>query len=330
MLSRVAEAIYWTGRYMERAESTARLIDVNLYLSLDASADYGGQWEPLVRTGGGQELFARLYPAAERDYVMRFLTFDTNNPNSIMACAWRSRENARAIRDTLPSEMWEQANRFYDYLRGCARDGYVPANPHEFYTDVKMAAHLFDGIADATMTRGDAWRFWRLGKMIERADTTSRILDVKYFILLPHWQGVGSAVDAIQWAALLKSASAMEMYRKRYRGVSPAKVAGFLILSQEFPRAIRWCVDCAEDLLCGLATDHPGDAVAGARRQLESLAQGLCDTQIENIIERGLHEFLDDLQTRLNGVHDALARAFFPQIMSLAGAIEMECATPTQ
>ncbi len=313
VLSRVAESLYWIGRYLERVESVARLVDVNLHLTLDSATDIGDQWEALIDTVGARSLFAARYPAPTRDSVMRFLTFDAENPDSIMACVQRARENARSVRDTISSEMWEQANRFHTFLCDSMASDYALLNSYEFYTEVKMGVHLFDGITDATMSHGDAWRFLRLGKMIERADTTSRILDVKYFILLPAWLGVGSTVDTIQWAALLRSASAMEMYRKRYKSITPAKVADFLILNTEFPRSVCFCLGQVAMFLERLCESTPGPSPSEAESRLKILVHELSSLRIENIIEQGLHEFLDRLRQKLNGIHAAVTAMFFPQ-----------------
>ena len=313
VLSRAAESLYWIGRYLERAESVARLVDVNLHLTLDSATDIGDQWEPLIDTVGSRKLFAARYPTPTRDSVMRFLTFDAENPDSIMACVHRARENARCVRDTISSEMWEQANRFYTFLCDAMGSDYALINSFEFYTEVKMAARLFDGLTDATMSHGDAWCFLRLGTMIERADTTSRILDVKYFMLLPAWLGVGGAVDTIQWAALLKSASAMEMYRKHYKSITPAKVADFLTLNTEFPRAVCFCLGQAAMVLGRLCESAPGSTPSEPEIRLRALVHELSSLRIENIIEQGLHEFLDRLQQKLNGFHAAVTAMFFPQ-----------------
>ena len=313
MLSRVAESLYWIGRYLERAESAARLVDVNLHLTLDSAMDIGDQWEPLIDTVGGRELFAARYFTPTRDSVMRFLTFDTENPNSIMACVQRARENARSVRDTISSEMWEQTNQFYSFLCDSVNSDYALLHSFDFYTEVKMRVRLFYGLADGTMSHGDAWCFLRLGTMIERADTTSRILDVKYFILLPAWLGVGSTVDTIQWAALLKSVSAMEMYRKRYNSITPAKVAGFLILDKEFPRAVHFCLGRATMVLGQLCEPTLRSSPSEPENHLRALVDELSSLRIENIIEQGLHEFLDRLQQKLDGFHTAVTGMFFPQ-----------------
>lgn len=311
MLSRVADSIYWMSRYLERAENVARFIEVNLNLMLDTSGSGdGNQWEPLVNITGDRELFAQLYGVPTKENVMQFLTFDRANPNSILSCVWKARENARSMREIISSEMWEQANNFYMLVKNAVGTDAIN-NPHAFYTEVKMASHLFDGIADATMSHGQAWHFLRLGEMLERAEKTSRILDVKYFILLPGAHDVGSTIDNIQWAALLRSASAFEMYRKRYRRITPDKVADFLILNSEFPRAVRYCLDRARESLHAIGEVPLGLGGNRAERRLGRLSAELNYAQIDEIIAQGLHEFLDDLQTKLNRIDDAIFETFF-------------------
>lgn len=311
MLSRAAHSVYWMSRYLERAENVARFIDVNLHLMMDRAADGGNQWAPLVNTTGDDELFMQRYGIPSKDNVMRFLTFDRDNPNSILACVWKARENARSMRDVISSEMWEQANNFYFLVKDAVTSQYALSHPHDFYTSLKMASHLFDGIADATMSRGQTWYFLRLGKMLERAEKTSRILDVKYFILLPDVKDVGGAIDSIQWAALLKSASAFEMYRKRYKQIAPEKVADFLILNREFPRAIRYCLEQAQESLRAITGSPRNFFYNEAERHLGRLGAELTYATIEEIIAQGLHEFLDTLQTQLNSIDDALFQSFF-------------------
>lgn len=316
MLSRVANSIYWMSRYLERAENVARFIEVNLHLMLDTSERDGNQWEPLVNTTGDRALFTRLYGAPTKENVMKFLTFDRDNHNSILSCVWKARENARSMREVISSEMWEQANDFYLLVKSAADIGAL-VNPHDFYTKVKMASHLFDGIADATMSHGQAWHFLRLGEMLERAEKTSRIVDVKYFILLPGVQDVGGTIDNIQWAALLRSASAFEAYRKHYKRINPGKIADFLILNREFPRAVRYCLDQARDSLHAIGQSPPGVTGNEAERRLGLLSAELNYARIDEIIARGLHEFLDDLQTKLNRIDDAIFETFFavPEVL---------------
>ncbi|MGC2164466.1 MAG: alpha-E domain-containing protein, partial [Gallionella sp.] len=180
MLSRVANSIYWMSRYMERAENVARFIGVNLNLSLDMPADFGEQWAPLINITGDHELFKERYGNPTRENVMHFLTFDRENPNSILTCVRNARESARSVREIISSEMWEQANRFYLLVKDVAAAKTMTDNPHDFYASVKLESHLFDGITEGTMSHGEAWHFLQLGELLERADKTSRILDVKY------------------------------------------------------------------------------------------------------------------------------------------------------
>src|SRR5260221_13799655 len=203
MLARVADSIYWMSRYVERAENVARFIEVNLNLMLDLPVGCAQQWQPLVENTGDATEFARRCGRATQRNVIQFLTFDHENPNSIRSCVRGARENARSVREIISSEMWEQLNQFYLMVNSAATRPGGLADPHEFFTAVKMASHLFVGVSAATMTHGESWHFSRLGRLLERADKTSRILDVKYFILLPTVADVGTAFDDLQWAAVL-------------------------------------------------------------------------------------------------------------------------------
>jgi uncharacterized alpha-E superfamily protein len=311
MLSRVANSIYWMSRYLERAENVARFIDVNLNLTLDMPAEFGEQWAPLVNTTGDLDQFSKRYRVPTRENVLHFLTFDRDNPNSILSCVRHARENARSVREIISSEMWEQANRFYLLVKDAAKNKSVIANPNEFYSEVKLASHLFDGITEATMSHGEAWHFLQVGELLERADKTSRILDVKYFILLPDAQAVGTAIDNIQWAALLKSASAFEMYRKHSKQIDPIKVADFLILNRDFPRSVHSCLGRAANSLHAITGSSLNAFTNKAEQGLGRLLGDLNYTQIEEIIYGGLHEFLDGLQNRLNWIDDAIYETYF-------------------
>ncbi len=311
MLSRVANAIYWMNRYIERAENYARFIHVNLNLTLDLPEETVEQWEPLVLTTGDQDLFRAQFSEATRDHVIYFLAADPKYPNSVLSCLQAARENARSVREIISSEMWEQVNRFYRAVKEGVSAGQVMRNPHAFFTEVKQASHLFVGITDATMSHGEGWHFGRLGRLIERADKTSRILDVKYFFLLPSVQDVGSSLDNIQWATLLKSASALEMYRKRYGRIAPYQVAEFLILAPEFPRAIYYCLIKAEESLHAISGSDIGRFENLAEKRLGQLRADLAYANIEEIRAGGLHEFLDSFQTKLNRVGEGIAETFF-------------------
>ncbi len=317
MLSRVAESIYWMSRYVERAENVARFIDVNLNMMLDSS---GGdqQWWPLVNTTGDHVDFEKRYGAATQESVIRFLTFDRENPNSMISCLRAARENARSVREIISSEMWLQLNQFYLKVNDAASNGRMES-PHDFYSEAKLASHLFTGITDATMTHGEAWHFCRLGRKLERADKTSRILDVKYFILLRSVADVGTPMDDTQWAAVLRSASAFEMYRKRQGRVSPKGIVQFLLLDPEFPRAIRFCLNAARESLHAISGTPFGSYRNSAEKLLGQLCSDLAYATVDDIVNNGLHEYLDDLQDRMNLVGNGIFETFFAKRVPAPG-----------
>ena len=311
MLSRVADSIYWMSRYTERAENVARFIDVNLHLMLDLPVDRKQQWEPLVTVTGDHDLFTQKHDKATRDSVIQFLTFDSDYPNSIVTCLRAARENARSIREVISSEMWQSINESYLFVTSKdARDEAI-SDPHPFFTRVKMCNQHLIGIREVTMSHGEAWYFSQLGELIERADKTSRILDVKYFILLPNAEYVGTPYDNIQWAALLKSVSALEMYRKRYHRISPGQVADFLLFDREFPRAIRYCLINAEESLHNITGSSPGTFSNEAERRLGRLRAEIDYADIKEAFEVGLHSYLDSFQMKLNTVGNAIFDTFF-------------------
>src|SRR5688572_29108524 len=206
LLSRVADAVYWMARYIERAENVARFIGVNLHLQLDLPLEPAYQWQPLIDASGDAEPFLRQHDVASEENVIPFLAFDAANPNSIFSCLRSARENARSIRETISREMWEQVNSMYlqfQFQRSAPQHESMP----EVLRGIRLACHMFQGITDSTMSHNEAWHFLRLGRMMERADKTSRILDVKYFILLPSTTGAGTPYDDLHWSAVLKSVS---------------------------------------------------------------------------------------------------------------------------
>ncbi len=314
MLSRVAESIYWMNRYVERADNVARFIDVNLNLELDMPAATGmgvGQWQPLIWTTGSEKLYVPHYPDFSRENVIRFLTFDERNPNSIRSCIRMARENARSVREAISSEMWITLNRFYLMINDPAAPTRVESDPYTFYSDVKTASSLFVGETMGTMSHGEGWHFGRIGRLIERADKTSRILDVKYYILLPNVEAVGMPIDTLQWAALLKSASALEMYSKRFNTITPRRVSEFLLLDREFPRSLLFCMTSAEESLRSITGSRPDTFSNQAEHRLGRLLGDLHYMQIAEIFKTGLHEYIDSVQTRLNGFDDAMNHTFF-------------------
>ena len=328
MLSRVAESVYWMSRLVERAENVARFIGVNLHLSLDqpgaagGEANQGEQWRPLVVTSGDEPAFDKRYGkagGASRANVIRFLATDGANPNSIRSCLAAARENARTVRECISEEMWEHLNRFHLMVaEACEPGGAIATagndpdeNPHEFFESVRRAGQQFLGVTDATMTHNEAWQFCRLGRCIERADKTTRILDVKYYLLLPDPEDVGSPFDAIQWAALLRSAGALQMYRQRHGRITPRDVVDFLVLDRDFPRAVLHCLVQADAALHRITGRPVGTFGDRAEQRLGRLHADLAFTRPDEVVAGGLHEFLDDLQHRLNAAGGSVQETFF-------------------
>jgi uncharacterized alpha-E superfamily protein len=263
-----------------------------------------------VNTTGDHEEFTERCGEATQHNVIQFLTFDCDNPNSIISCLRAARENARSVREIISSEMWLQLNKFYLMVNNAASSQKGLESPTAFFTEVKLSSHLFTGVTDATMTHGEPWHFCRLGRKLERADKTSRILDVKYFILLRSVADVGTAFDDVQWAAVLRSASAFEMYRKRHGRISPKSIVQFLLLDAEFPRAIRFCLNAAGDSLRAIS----GTPVGAFRNEPEKMLGQLCSdlghAHVDDIVNNGLHEYLDSLQTRMNRVGVGIYETF--------------------
>lgn len=312
MLSRVADSILWMSRYVERAENVSRFIDVNLNLSLDLGPEMANQWAPLVYTTGDHAPFVKRHAIFNQENVIDFLTFDRENPNSILSCLASARENARTVREMLSSQMWEELNKFYLLVRNASQNtAAVLESPFEFFEKIKQSAYILEGVTEATMSHGEAWHFRRLGRMLERADKTSRILDVKYFLLLPSAHDVGTPLDTIQWGSLLRSASALETYRQAHGRITPQAVAEFLILDRDFPRALRFCLIRAEQSLLTITSGTTGTYRNRAEQKLGRLRAELDYTSVADIVGGGLHEFIDDFQRKLNDVGQAVNETFF-------------------
>jgi uncharacterized alpha-E superfamily protein len=311
MLSRVAESVFWVSRYVERAENVARFIDVNLNLTLDLGSTVGSQWAPLVYTTGDHQAFLDQYKDFTQEKVIEFLAFDQKNPNSILSCLRSARENARTVREMISSAMWEEINKFYLMVSAAAAERGLRHSLFDFFNQVKLSSHMLQGVTDATMSHGEAWHFNRIGRLLERADKTSRILDVKYFVLLPNVADVGTPLDSIQWAALLKSASALEMYRRRHGRITPPQVADFLMLDRKFPRAMHFCLIKAEESLLEITGSPTGTYRSPAEQHLGRLRAELDYAYIGEIVDHGLHEFIDRFQSKLNWVGEEISLTFF-------------------
>ena len=319
MLSRVAHSLYWMSRYIERAENIARLLEVNLQFLLDFQEIEDGSvkdhWGSIIASSGDEELFDELYKTADNQSVTAFFAFDLRNPSSILSCVYSTRENARMIRDQISLEMWESINELYLYLKGRNASEVWDDGPNAFFLQIKRHSHLFQGLIDSTFSRSEGWEFLQFGKFIERAVMTTRMLDVKYHILLPNAADVGGAVDTAQWQAVLRSASAIEAYRRFYvREILPWKVAEFLIFSTSFPRSLNFCVGQVDDLLRRILGETGPRVRTEAARTSRALLSDLQSRTIAEVVKAGLHEFLLDVQKSLDRIGDEVVQTtmFYP------------------
>lgn len=311
MLSRVADAIYWMSRYVERAENTARVVDVNHALTLDGPDEGDIDWLALVKTLGDHKTFAERYGEPTKEAVLRFLAFDPKAPGSVVSSLSAARENARTVREVISSEMWEHVNETYLRVLSAAKDPDVVGAPFDFLDEVKKASQLFVGITYLTMTHNEAWHFARLGRLLERADMTSRIVDVKHKLLPQDPTRIAAAHDELSWGALLRSASALEMYRKRHGQLMPSQVLAFLLFDQKFPRSVRYCLKKGERSLHAITGRPLGSVETSAEAATDALVRRVAGTDIGDVLHRGLHQWLDELQRECNGVGAKIHESFF-------------------
>lgn len=310
MLSRVADSIYWMNRYFERAENVARFVDVNHHLLLDLPEREADAWAAVLATTGDSALFRERYGTPTRESVLRFLTWDRDYPNSIVSCLRAARENARQVREVISSELWEQVNRTYLTVKEASPEE-VLDTPTDFYASVKQASQLFVGIHYLTMTHNEAWHFGRMGRLIERADKTSRIVDVKYYALPHDDDEVRSVAEEIHWGALLKSASGFEMYRKRFGLITPAHAVEFLLLDPKFPRSVEYCVLKAERSLHAITGAPLGCTDTQAELKALDLRLHIEQMDIQSVLATGVHAAVDQIQARLNQLGTGVYETFF-------------------
>ena len=309
MLSRVADSLYWINRYVERAENISRFLEVSEAMALDCPPGSAEPWVPLIDASGDRELFDKLCPEGRPADVVRFLVNEPDNPSSIVNCIAIARENARQIREVITTEMWEQINDIYWTLQEV---DFWEQPPQEQLREIRRACQLFYGITDSTLSRDLSWQFSRLGRLLERADKTSRILDVKYFLLLPSPEEVGGVLDELQWIALLRTAGAYQMFRQsQQQAIAPKAVAAFLLLDPIFPRSVRYCLEGLNKSLKVIR----GNPVTGRPDDLECLAGLMLANwsyvRIDELVNRGLHEAIDQFQGDLNSLHELINERYF-------------------
>ncbi|HEV3112962.1 MAG TPA: alpha-E domain-containing protein [Candidatus Binataceae bacterium] len=298
MLRRIADHLFWMSRYLERAEWRARLADVNYHLLVESPAIDEHPWAPLLAITGDGELFAQYYDAPTETHVLDFFTFELRNPASILSCINAARDNARSLRHRLSSELWLELNTLYLEAQGWSQEVLDREGVYGFFTELRNRFHRLAGISYATLPRDIEFDFMTVGTMLERAESVSRLLDSKYHHLLPTMEEVGGPVDRMQWAAVLRSASALEAYRRVYGNhIAVDRVVEFLLFDAGFPRSARFCFDQLQEAVERIERDAgaspPIDAPDSAGGKLGAALRG---GSAESVIKSGLHEFLMELQ----------------------------------
>jgi uncharacterized alpha-E superfamily protein len=292
MLSRTADNLFWIARYMERAETAARLLEVGSRIALlPSAAGYRNEWDSLLQASGNADAFARKYGDPVQRNIESFLFFDRDNPSSVASCITTARENGRIVRTALTSQVWDALNTAFQELRQLERKRRSELELSRLTEWTMRHAAMVRGAIEATLLRNDGWDFLNLGYHLERADNTARLMDVKYYVLLPKVEFVGSGLDNYQWTTLLRAMSAHRAFHWAYGGeVTAAKIAHFLILNSQCPRSLITCVEEISLHLDRLAKAY------GAKTEAQAVAQNmlatLTETKVEDVFDEGLHEFL--------------------------------------
>jgi len=318
MLSRVANSLYWMSRYIERAENIARIVDVNLQLLLDFrnlnEERLAQHWLPIVQTTGDETQFFQLHKKATGNAVTEFLVFQMENPNSLVSSICQARENARMVRDQITIEFWEELNRLYWFVKTPQARKTWNESPSEFFQQIKNSSLLLIGMSYATLIHNEGWLFSQVGTFLERADKTSRILDVRYQAPEKEIPSSDSQTDALEWSAILRSCSAWDAYKSIYAAeVNPRLVAEFLLFNQDFPRSVRYCVAELDGALRRISGVAEGRFCNSAEKLAGRLVAELQFSTVDEIFDQGLHGYLDRLQTKLNDIGHAMFDAYIFQ-----------------
>ena len=306
MLSRVANHIYWMERYLERAENTARLIQVNTHLLLDLPRNVTLGWEPIIDMLSFRDVFYDLYKEADEKSVIKFMVTDTNNPGSIINCLAAVRENARIIREIIPSEAWEQINNLYIAAKADGQSVLTRRHRFNCLHRIIVANQTITGLLGGTMLRGEGYAFLRLGRHLERTDMTSRIIDVRSASLLPDLSPEQSAFENIQWMGVLKSLTAYQMYRQEMRiRINRADVLEFLINNKQFPRSLQHGLMQIGKCLLELPNSQ------SISQQVEALSEELQKLDTHELTQDRLHEVIDDIQLGVVKIHQYINSQYF-------------------
>ena len=315
MLSRTADHLFWMSRYTERAENTARMLDVNYQTSLLPQSNAVAQagWQGLLSISELKPAYEAKYPghSINPTDVMDFMVRDEQNPSSIISCLQNARENARAVRGSLTTEVWETQNQTYLEVLRMLKSGDFEREPAQFFEWVKFRSHLSRGVTLGTMLQDEAFHFLRLGTFLERADNTARLIDVKFHAVETDFTGAADEKDQeydfYHWSAILRSVSGFEVYRKVYRDViRPERVAELLILRPDMPRSLLGCLN---EVMSNLALVS-SDPASETRRRAGKLCADLQYARIDEILANGLHAYLTQFLDRVNEIGAHISREF--------------------
>ncbi len=306
MLSRVAEELYWMSRHLERAENMARIINVNENLLLDLPMKVPFGWQSTVFITGVDDLFYEHYDDHDEKSVIRFIVADTNNPSSLLSCISRARENVRTTRDIIPREAWEQLNDLYHKIKNNMPTAIGRRGRYAFLNSIIGNIHQINGLLSATMTHDESYAFLKLGRNLERADMTTRIIDVRSANLIESHENELLPFDNIQWVSVLKSMTAYQMYRQYCKTrVKGSLVLSFLLQNERFPRSVAHCIS----EVTGLLETLPNNEIA--LREILSLQRLNNGTKLEKLATSGLHEHIDKLQAQLASLHNTIDKSYF-------------------
>lgn len=307
LLARFANNTYWLGRYLERAESLARLLDINETYSRDTAS--GPNWKHVLDLNADTERFFETYDAPDAESVLNFYIRDFQNPSSIYGSISTARENGRSVRHLISTEMWTHLNVFHYRLSNLTRRDIWLTNVSQICADIRTDCQTFEGIAEGTFFRGEAWCFYQLGKYIERADQTTRVLDMGYDRLRGE---DGEALAVVQRDVLLRSVSGYHAFKSQYpTSTAPHDIAAFLLYDEQFPRAVALCVDHVSDRLEDLEKHHGGNRARNLEKSRKSLVFCLETGLGHRVTSSRLHKFLDDLQIALGQVSDEVGKTYF-------------------
>lgn len=309
MLGKTAGGLFWMQRYLERSENIARLVDAGFRIALTRSEAAEDEWASVLTTAGVRQAYAQRYDKVDGSSVINFLLRDKTNPSSVLSVIEAARNNARLVRTALTREVWEATNECWMTLKEALRTQISDNELPDVLSLIRQQSAQVRGAQSGTMMRNDIYFFAQLGTFVERADSTARILDVKYYVLLPSLSYVGSSLDNVQWETILRSVSAYRAFRWLNPGeTNPRNIAQFMILDQVMPRSLSFCASRMASALEAIAREYGG--AGDSFHQAAGLSQELANTNIDMIVDNGLHQFIQDFIKRNNSISAQIEQEF--------------------